>query len=328
MLILLYTCDSKHATYTPKKGRIMKKLLKLVALALICLVGGLLELRMVALPALVEIINNSRKAEIRIPGAIDKRTGSDIVAQSGQPNYCCPPVNIPDNSELTDKFTDGLKVQVKIETDSGTQTYDVMIAQTESFQNQLKIEAKAESGGNKIIRDTRVTNAINGGQIPGFPPSPWQGIVIAFADKAVAETSKDLPFDFAISAWASNRTEWTNEDPHFLKTNKALSFDSGPEGKEYFAFKDKTGKSQYLTVIQGQQALGGGVVPRPKYAHLVHIYNNTGFGLHMKRTLGGTGLGDTILIPPQCVLPYVMEWFRYSKLEIYRYKNRLDHVLE
>lgn len=291
-----------------EEGRIMKKLLNIAALALIGLAGGLLELRMLALPGLVGIINNSRNAEISIPGAIDKNTGNPITVQAQQPYYFAA-VNIPDNSESqqNNRFDNGLVVQVKIDTDSGTQIYPVMIAQTGVFQNQFKIEAKAESGGNKIIRDTRVTNAVNGGKIVGFPPSPWQGIIVAFNDKAVADTSNDLPFDFAISAWTSNRDEWCNEDQYFLKTNQAISFDDSPDGKEYFSFKDKAGKPQYLTIIQGQQALGGGVVPRPKYAHLVHIYNNTGFGLHLKRVLG-TGKGDTILIPPQCVFPYVMEW--------------------
>ena len=249
-----------------------------------------------AAPGLVGIVNNSKRCTIWIgkPGqAGARRIDPNQVALD---NF--KPIEIPDtstNEEGERKFERNLELTI-LKKGSDIE-YKVQIAQTRVEGNLLLIQARTPD--KKREAETLVTNAVNSAYMPGISSSPWQGIIIAFKDEAVADATKESPFSFAISAWATNRASWNNQGQNFLKINKTS------DGS--ILFKDKAGNTKYLNVIQGQQALGGGVVPRPKYAHLVHIYNNTDRALDMKRSLGG-GQGDSIIIPPYSAVPYIMEW--------------------
>ena len=281
----------------------MKKI-SLKISVLLSLASCFLGRELIAVPGLVAIINTSRKATITVKGAIDKKTKQEITvypASTLDPSkrYYFQPVFIPDHSgvaEDSQKFDNGLELEVQI----GDTIYHVKIAQTRIEGNLLYIEAKAPEGGDAARVHTCVTNAINSGKILGLPPSPWQGIAIAFKDRATG-TTNELPFNFVLTAWASNRNEWIGERGHFLKTSVAVDKDKTSFGK------DEEGSTRYLTIVQGQQAIGGGAVPRPNRAHLVHVYNNTSYCLYINRTLS-TGEGDKIIIPPYAVVPYLMEW--------------------
>jgi hypothetical protein len=161
------------------------------------------------------------------------------------------------------------------------------------FENQLIVRAK---GPNSVIREARITNAVNNAHFLGLGTNPWQGTLMAFKDE------EEYPyFSFAITSWASNRDEWVNAvGKNFLKTNQTV------DGK--ITFKDRENRDVYLRVIQGQQAFGGGTVPFPLKGHLVHIYNNTNFALQLRRTWEDASKTDSIIIPAQSVVPYAMEW--------------------
>ena len=248
-----------------------------------------------ASPGLIGVINNSKNCEIWV--GQPEESGS-VQVMPKQPAYF-KSVPIPDTkvNAISHKFDKNLRLIVRRK--GSVAPWFVEVAQTDVFGNQFLVAAQTSDG--KIYQETWVTNALNSAYIPGLPANPWQGVVIAFKDEAVASEGTEIPFSFALSAWASNKEPWLGADdgPHFLKLNKTS------DGS--IIFKDKDGKTQYLNIIQGQQALGGGIVPRRNHAHIVHIYNNTSRALDIKR-ITGKGKGDSIVIPPQSVVPYIMEW--------------------
>lgn len=268
------------------------------------LVFSLAILDCMASPGLVGIINKCSKAEVWFgrktnAGAFVISGGHVNAGQRGTYN----PIGIPDTSinASDNKFDNSLVLIVRKQTSTNEiREYPVQIAQTQPpFGNHVTIQAKASCGSEILRPTTEVTTAANNAFIPGIQSNPWQGVVIAFADKAVADETNECPFTVALSSWASNLNTWMGDENHFLKINQT------EDGS--VQFRNKEGKPQYLNVIQGQQAFGGGTIPLPNHAHLVHIYNDTNRALNIKRTLG-KGQGDSIIIPPYSVVPYIMAW--------------------
>jgi hypothetical protein len=290
-----------------EKGKIMKEMRRgsrvvlLIGLAALCYLQ-----RVQAVPRLVGIVNNGKHLEISVVDRdgkvkLDENGKPLMVSSGGVQQYA--PVDIPDMRHVksaANKWESPLTLKVK--GDKKTE-YVQLIVSEDNANGQLKVEAGRidESGfqsGGAVPVDLQVayiTNAMNTGHIYGIGPNPWQGVFVAFKEEAT-----DQGYSFAITSWASNRQEWINAGKNFLKTKQTV------DGK--VVFKDRDGNDRYLRIIQGQQAYGGGMVPRPLKAHLVHIYNNTNYALHIKRMQEDTNKADSIIIPSQSVIPYAMLW--------------------
>lgn len=297
----------------------MKKIMSLLLLALL---NGSLGLSATA--GLVGIVNNSNNAQIIIQG---KGPGGQDVTLNPTFKDWYEPVKIPNNSSKAEgnKFDDALNVQVKYHLPSGdTEDFFIKIAQVNTFANFLGVKARVEHSGHvvtstagtaqggtpsPIMASSGVSSAINSAWIAGFTPDPWGGVILVIKDKAVG-TKTEIPFDFAISAWATNRVEWRTQS----KTN-FLQITQTPGGTKFI--DPSNGKTvKKLNVIQGQQGFGGGPIPLPKRAHIAHIYNNSSFMLELKREAVAAAREDTILIPPFSTIPYLMMWVPIRSEEI------------
>ncbi|TET06287.1 hypothetical protein E3J79_02425 [Candidatus Dependentiae bacterium] len=123
----------------------------------------------------------------------------------------------------------------------------------------------------------------------------WQNVFLALGDNPDYEASKtgSLPFKFAISAWSSTKYPWNKKEISHPSDTRKITFRTP------------------LKIIQGQQAWGGGNIPRLVHANIVHLYNNTDYIINMNRYSLDRVLSKynfEKLIPPKSVIPFAMVW--------------------
>jgi hypothetical protein len=156
----------------------MKKLnqtLRVLLLVLIVATGFLQNVY--AIPGLVGIVNNCRKATIKLTDASGKPLS---IFRGGVGQFA--PVLIPDSRPLSEdqKWTRPLSISLEIDRGSeGIKNENVQVIVHSEFENQLIVRAK---GPNSVIREARITNAMNNAHFLGIGPNPWQGVFVCFED--------------------------------------------------------------------------------------------------------------------------------------------------
>ena len=140
--------------------------------------------------------------------------------------------------------------------------------------------------------------------------SQWQNVVLFFADPE--DPSSPVPFKFGICAWTATHGLWKYDfvdyAPADPTSNAAkISFDNNATGTS------NSQKLKGLRVFQGQQAWGGGQLPRAYFVHIAHIYNNTHYQILMRRTVRELSAYNFVKI----LLPYVLLLCQLNPLTFY-----------
>lgn len=110
----------------------------------------------------------------------------------------------------------------------------------------------------------------------------------------------DLPFIYGVSSWTSTKYPWSK------KTISEVQAIQGTPEDAKFKFQ------QPLSVLQGFDALEGGILPRVGFSHVAHIFNNTPFDIKFQSDMrdswpyGYTGF--TQIIPAHNAVPWVTTW--------------------
>jgi len=138
---------------------------------------------------------------------------------------------------------------------------------------------------------------------PGDLPFQWQNVMLFLGDDPEAQVKGHYPFKIGIAAWASTNGIWAKNE---LSAAPADEKTKAPQVKF----------NQPLHIFQGQQAWGGGPIPRMYYASIVHIYNNTDNVIMIRRTLPISAdrskdlspYNFEKLVPPYSVVPFAMLW--------------------
>lgn len=136
--------------------------------------------------------------------------------------------------------------------------------------------------------------------------SQWQNVMLFIADPD--DPTSHIPFKFGICAWTATHGLWQYDfidyAPADMASNAAkISFDKKP------TTVGATQQIQGLRVWQGQQAWGGGQLPRAYFLHIAHIYNNTHYQILVRRTVRALSAYNFVkIIPPRTVMPFAMIW--------------------
>lgn len=135
--------------------------------------------------------------------------------------------------------------------------------------------------------------------------SQWQNLMLFIADPD--DPTSPVPFKFGICAWTATHGLWKYDFIDYAPADMITQapkviFDTQPT---------PTGNSQLdgLQVFQGQQAWGGGPLPRAYFVHIAHLYNNTPYQILVRRTVRELSSYNFVkIVPPHSVIPFAMIW--------------------
>lgn len=128
----------------------------------------------------------------------------------------------------------------------------------------------------------------------------WQNIMLFLADnpKYDPQTPGSLPFKMGLAAWTSTKSPWNQQMIYQTPQDLEIALPR-------YTFSDG------LHVIQGQQAIGGGNIPRPYFGDIVHLFNDTNKIIMLRRYHPDpvfTPYNFQLMIPPKSTIPFINTW--------------------
>lgn len=136
--------------------------------------------------------------------------------------------------------------------------------------------------------------------------SQWQNVMLFLADPD--DPTSPVPFKCGLCAWTATHGLWKYDfidyAPADSKSNAPkITFDKKPTAI------NNTQELKGLRVLQGQQAWGGGQLPRAYFVHIAHIYNNSPYQILVRRTVRELSAYNFVkIIPPRSIMPFAMIW--------------------